>query len=565
MHKKHASKRTTPYAKTKGNVDVNASFFNIIKIAVMGLFVLANIGLSMYIWSMTLFNVYKPLSSTLSAAAPSPLSLFAAFQIGFSTTKEEVQPKRQGRKRKQLTLAEAQREELRESLKILFIWLACKGTEPVFDYTLGYIVPFYNIIKVLCFLVFARFRAQLSIHLFDSFVIPLGRPNTPLINSTALTTLILPWLRFMLSLPFAHLFAAFRNTLNSLLSSWGNDGQVESTMMLEEDRARMQKQILDADRVPPPRVRVNARQASTSSVRKDGRNGSGTSGGMDNNLRYQRSMDSLSSVRTAPITNRNAPSASRQRSVSSRMTPGTQETFQQLQALPSIPKDLPDASIRVEGRIVSGPASHNLPSSPMTNFAHIPNIGHPMQQNDFVPPPNSRTFSHLRPSIVEKMPGSLASSPVKPFINIGQVEIGEDIAGDQTIMSNSNPNESKPPSDLNEDIVKQSQSDVESTSNTEPNTPSKKKAAAKRKVGEIDGDITEGRETKLKVSPGKKASRGAVQSKATPAAKTATKKSGDSTTTTSIPRSRSKKSVASTTTEEQKVSSKILRTRRGAT
>ncbi|PWN35615.1 uncharacterized protein FA14DRAFT_172228 [Meira miltonrushii] len=555
----------------------------------MGLFVLASIGLSMYIWSMTLYNVYKPLSSTLSAAAPSvhPLSLFAAFQSAFTTTKEQNNqpPKRQGRKRKQLTLAEAQREELRESLKILFIWLACKGTEPAFDYTFGYVVPFYNAIKVLCLLVFARFRAQLSIHLFDSFIIPLGRPNTPLINSTAFTNLILPWLRFMLSLPFAHLFAAFRNTLNSLLSSWGNEGQVENATLAEEERAKMQRQMLEADRVPPPKMKSGARQASTSGIRKDGRNGSGPShgtkggggGGLsaaNNSLRYQRSMDSLAS-RTTAITNRNLASASRQRSVSSRMTPGTQETFQQLQSLPSVPRDLPDSSIRVEGRTVSGPASHNPPltSSPMSNFAHIPGIGNPMQHNDFVPPPNGRPISHLRPSIVEKMPGSLANSPVKPFSNLGQETLDENVAGDQTITMNA--------VNLAEDIVlseevqqeKQLPSDSESTSTA----ASKKKAPSKRKVSEIDGELSEGREAKLKISPGKKVSRVAPQNKrdastTTAAPKTAkaaaTKKAGESATTTSLPRSRSKRNVGTTTDasgEEAKGTSRIPRTRRGAT
>lgn len=548
----------------------------------MGLFVLASIGLSMYIWSMTLYNVYKPLSSTLSAAAPSvhPLSLFAAFQSAFTTKEDNNQPpKRQGRKRKHLTLAEAQREQLRESLKVLFIWLACKGTEPAFDYTFGYVVPFYNAIKVLCLLVFARFRAQLSIHLFDSFIIPLGRPNTPLINSTAFTTLILPWLRFMLSLPFAHLLAAFRNTLNSFLSSWGNDGQVENSALTEEERAKMQRQILEADRVPPPKMKPSIRQASTSGIRKDGRNGSGPSNGTgggvsatSNSLRYQRSMDSMAS-RTAGVPNRNLASASRQRSVSSRMTPGTQETFQQLQSLPSVPRDLPETSIRVEGRIVSGPASHNPPltSSPMSNFAHIPGVGNPMQQSDFVPPPNGRPISHLRPSIVEKMPGSLTSSPVNIFASVGQETFDEKVGGDQTITANS----VDPIDDIILSDEEQEEQRLPSDSESTSTAHSKKKVVSKRKVSEIDGEVSEGRAAKLKVSPGKKGGRAASQSKrnattttsAPKTAKATTKKASD-TTTTPIPRSRSKRTVGTTTdtsAEEAKGTTRIPRTRRGAT
>lgn len=512
----------------------------------MGLFVLASIGLSMYIWSMTLYNVYKPLSSTLSAATPSPLSFFNTL---FTTTTKEEPPKRQGRKRKNLTLAEAQREQLRESLKVLFIWLTCKGTEPVFDYTFGYIVPFYNPIKVLVLLVFARFRSQLSIHLFDSFIIPLGRPNTPLINSTAFTTLILPWLRFMLSLPFAHLFAAFRNTLNSLLDSWGNDGQLETP---QEDRLNTQRRMLEADRVPPPKVNSGTRQASTSSLRK----GSGPSDGMGgsgggNSLRYQRSMDSLSS-KAGAISN-NKLLSSRQRSISSRMTPGTQETFQQLQSLPAVPNHLPEPSIRVEGRIVSGPAA-TVASSPMKTFAHIPGAV------DLVPPPDTRTVSHLRPSLVERMPGSLASSPVKA---IGQGTIDETVAGDHTITAaNLVPFDEKTLS-VEAQQEKPSLSDAETTLKTDTNTPSKKKATSKRKVGEIDGELSDGREAKLKASPGKKTTRGRDVSTTTSASRTtksATKKNSDA-TTTSIPRSRSKR----TTAEEPKVSLKIPRTRRGAT
>lgn len=574
----------------------------------MGLFVLASTGLSLYIWSMTLYNVYKPLSSTISAAAPSvhPLSLFTAVQDAFGAKKEDQNqpPKRQGRKRKHLTLAEAQREQLRESLKVLFVWLACKGTEPVFDYTFGYVIPFYNVLKVLSLLVFARFRAQLSIHLFDSFVIPLGRPNTPLINSTAFTTLILPWLRFMLSLPFAHLLTAFRNTLHSLLSSWGNADQVENIALSEDDRARMQRQILVDDRVPPPKMKSNIRQASTSTLRKDGRNGSGPSNGngdvggngfntTNTKLRYQRSMDSLSSLRTAPTSNRNTISAARQRSISSRMTPGTQETYHQLQSLPSVPQGLPDSSIRVEARIVSGPASHNPASnsSPMTNFAHIPSIGLPVHSDNFVLPPTGRMVSHLRPSIVEKMPGSLTSSPVRPTARLGEEALTENAADDRTILGYSIKDESenvgndesnKLTKDSEKTLLDEAQVGGEPSTNEElaltipSSTPSRKKVVSKRKVSEIDGNVVEGRETKTKAPLSKKSTRGTSQTKpnltgtasASKPTKVATNKKNDDTTTTTLPRSRSKRSVAAKANEaeeEGRDASKIPRTRKGAT
>lgn len=319
---------------------------------------------------------------------------------------EAPQPARRTRRRKQLTLVEAQREELRDSLKVLVIWLVGKGCEPAFDYTLGYVLPLYNVLKAIALLIFAHSRVQLSLHLFDSFVVPLSRPNTPLVNSTAFTSLLFPTLRFMLSLPFSHVAVTVKHALVPLISHWTGPALPEDEQSTAVGaRSSQPSRGWEADRVPPPVMHSESRKASTSSLRRDNRRGPGT-GGMGNILKPQRSMDSLSSSRPSTMDVR-----AQKRSASSRLTPGAQSTFAQLQALPSVPRELPSQS---KGRVTSSSSAKSTATALPPTFAQIP-MQTPVKPfatqlpPNIVLPPTNRVHSHLTPvqPFSPVMPGSM--------------------------------------------------------------------------------------------------------------------------------------------------------------
>jgi hypothetical protein len=286
-----------------------------------------------------------------------------------------------------LTLAEAQREELRDALKIFVIWLSLKGCEPLFDYTLGYVVPFYTLAKAFVLLVLALFRVQLFKHAFDSFVVPLGRPNTPLINATAFTELILPTLRFLLSLPFAHLSMAIKNAVIPYLASWSDSQLPEAPASFPTT-----EQLVNSQRVAPP-VPSDARKvSSTLSVRRnDHPRGPGSGSASLTNRRSVESLQSRPRHPSSSITDVRA------RSISSRpaVAPLNQHTINTLADMPSVPKVVPSGSI-------SSSSAHLPPT-----FANIPAY----VRKDIVAPPSQRPASYLPSMSSPRMPGSLSGSP----------------------------------------------------------------------------------------------------------------------------------------------------------
>lgn len=421
----------------------------------MGVFALACAGLSAYIWGATIYHVYRPLASNVRTTAEgiTPATILLVLQQAawgaFAAVGGQDQAahqsaaapsRRPGRRRKHLTLAEAQREELRGALKVLMVWLACKGVEPAFDNTLGYVVPLYNALKASALLIFARFQCTLSSHLFDAFVAPLSQPpNSPLFNAAPFTALVFPAVRFLLSLPIVHLTTMLRSVLAPILGMFSRDDTGEDIAPASGHASTERIKGIDHGRVPAPRqginrsreARIYSAQSSSSTTNRKGSRGGGDGGDsrgdggfsaarLTQPLTHHRSMDSLGpraklsntgSARTMSLSEREATlAASISRLESLPLTP----------ALAPAPREIADPSNLGSSRQTSSttntnshPQTQALTASMPSAYAYIPAVAPTIRTHepeDFVPPPPPlRTSSPNSSSLLfsPRMPGKI--------------------------------------------------------------------------------------------------------------------------------------------------------------
>ncbi|UZJ51603.1 hypothetical protein CBS101457_000923 [Exobasidium rhododendri] len=381
----------------------------------MGLFALASSGLSSYIWLVNAWDVYHPLSATISSNTPSisPSSLLELFH---PQAQDQGVPARKGRKRGHVRMENTQREEVRRCLKTVTIWLLVKGLEPLFDNSLGYLLPFYNVAKVIALLIYIRFRTQ---HLFESFILPLGKPNTPLLDLGAFNSIIFPTARFLLSLPFAHLVVAVKNQVNPIVQGWlGSQESSDTTASSAEDRAK-EKQELDVrlppqDRVAPPPKRLPSgtqqsalRKASGSSRGKGGDGKGGEGGGAslemhDLSRRKKPSTESLSNTRrTKAVADLSRDPA-----------------YAMLESLPAAPHEPPLKPPRQNDMGSAAPATSATPLS-LRHFAFIPPstpISNKKPATITSRIGDESSLSHSSP----RMPGSLGGRADDTYARLGE-------------------------------------------------------------------------------------------------------------------------------------------------
>lgn len=89
----------------------------------MGLFALASSGLSTYIWLVTVWDVYHPLSATINAntSAFNPVGI-----LDMMRPSSQV-PSTPNRRTKRGSIESGQREQVRDSLKAVVIWVSLCG------------------------------------------------------------------------------------------------------------------------------------------------------------------------------------------------------------------------------------------------------------------------------------------------------------------------------------------------------------------------------------------------------------------------------------------------------
>ncbi|PWN94356.1 hypothetical protein FA10DRAFT_264895 [Acaromyces ingoldii] len=374
----------------------------------MALFVWANCVLSGYIWFKTLLDVYHPLSSSINTAASQsldPRGLYHAVQSAVLGSEVRTSTPRRRRSRREMTLESSEREELRSALKALVVWLILKGLEPVSDNTLGWIIPLYAMGKTIILLVFVRFRVQLALHLFRTFVEPLGRPNEPLVDAGALNSVLFPAARFLLSLPLAHLTYTIRDRLGPSLTSFFSGGNSSAGEGAALEALAMSQDTPEQIRVKPPsrsRPRVsNGGSKSPSDRDVPGSRGRGDigRGASTGTLSHQSSANSL----------RRSAKDSASSTTTDRMTPTTKAAASLLASLPPAPRDLPiraDAGPSPPPFRIDSPSSMSASTSASTlprNYAFIPppTSAASNGRNEQVPAPSPPDF------FSPKMPGFL--------------------------------------------------------------------------------------------------------------------------------------------------------------
>jgi hypothetical protein len=231
-------------------------------------------------------------------------------------------------------------------------------------------------------------------------VLPIGKPNTPLLDLGAFNSIVIPTARFLLSLPFAHLVVAVKNQVEPLLQKWSDKGiEEEQTEEEEADEPRRQSSATIA---PPPsnRVASSARQASAKTSSGSSRSVSGKGG--DDGEEGGSSQD-------APAIIRKKPSVGLLSTASKRSEPRTSSVAQAralLDTLPPAPKD----PITNAAALTS---SATLPI--LQTFAYIPPATPPPAQhhkNDTID--SSQIFT-------PRMPGFLSGQGQTNGFNVARV------------------------------------------------------------------------------------------------------------------------------------------------
>lgn len=197
-------------------------------------------------------------------------------------------------------------------------------------------------------------------------MLPLGKPNTPLLDLGSFNSIIFPTARFLLSLPFAHLIVAVKNHLSPLVQKWADYSSEETeTVQQSADNVQLGLGSPPVDRVAPPpaakqrsmsgaktatsrSISGSSRSASGSAGHGLGRRGDGPGGGAVEatlTARKKQSADSLSGIGKLPE--------------SSRLNSNS-KSYALLAALPTTPKESPLA--------LSASSNH----STLQTFAFIP-------------------------------------------------------------------------------------------------------------------------------------------------------------------------------------------------
>lgn len=154
-------------------------------------------------YTITAWDVIRPLSANVSAAPFSILDLVRpqSHPVGGRT-----------QRRSRARMETAQREEIRRSLKAAIIWVSChtfffqsgsfadigrmqlmlKGLEPIFDYSVGYVMPFYSTSKALTLLIYIAFRPEVSREMYHVRTLRVLKTKPYSSHDTSLTLLCCP-------------------------------------------------------------------------------------------------------------------------------------------------------------------------------------------------------------------------------------------------------------------------------------------------------------------------------------------------------------------------------------
>ena len=380
-------------------------------------------------YAISAWDVVRPLSASTSAP----------FSILDLVRPQSQPPAARTPKRSRARMETSQREEIRRSLKAAIIWVSChhcqikrsvanttttklilKGLEPIFDNFIGYLMPFYSASKAITLLIYIAFRPevsrrtyhlhrmvsnsvllQLSRHLFDTFVLPIGKPNTPLLDLSAINSIILPTARFLLSLPFAHLVVAVKNQLEPFMQSWsGQGGEEEGAVEEAGSNTALEYRRSSNAVVAPPAQRATSslRQPSMKSSFASSRSASGKGG--DGDGQGGGSLD-------APLTARKKISSDSLSSLS-RISDSRPSSISQARALldtlPPAPRD-------------------SLTSRPSQSASASGSVTHPILQTfAFIPPATPPQAQHKNAAmaplnlVTPRMPGFLGGqAPINGF------------------------------------------------------------------------------------------------------------------------------------------------------
>lgn len=164
-------------------------------------------------------------------------------------------------------------------------------------------------------------------------MLPLGKPNAPLLDLGSLSTVIIPAMRFLLSLPFAHLVVAIKNYFAPYLEL-PQPSKVEETSTSDESSfdSMAYARRIPSDRVPPP----SSRSTSASSTRGSNTGSRGGGAGI-------RSGDRVLSARGLTNT---APTHSVLTSYAPKQASVANDAYTILQSLPAAPQSI----LSVSGR-----------------------------------------------------------------------------------------------------------------------------------------------------------------------------------------------------------------------
>jgi hypothetical protein len=355
---------------------------------------------------------------------------------------------------------------------------------------------------------------QLSQHLFDSFILPLGKPNTPLLDLGAFNSIIFPTARFLLSLPFAHLIVAVKNQLGPTLQGWIGGQDTGLSAVSSEEQQTLQSQVesrvpLRERVVPPPRrVLSEVKSSSSSNFPGSSRGRGGDDGGNVNSRSLQRlaSQNRVSSESIASLKKR-----------SSMLDLTQNPAYALLESLPAPPR-----GNRVEPQKQDNPNPTTPTQSSFRQFAFIP--------------PSATTSNKDYDASVDSTKGVARSFPFTPKMpgfleNQAESDVNGSMDHSSTSRNPSSLGSIKAISPSGNDAVSvQKGTKHESVYTGEEGDESNRKVitsnGVRRKRVEVDDDLQPPPPRKTRVSPSKGRARAKLATPATLATKEEKKTAG---------------------------------------